>query len=176
MSPRPPVGKRRGDRRRSTPSRDESLLPDENEEVQGASRQQGRVLGVDSGSRRIGLALSDPLGCIASPYQVLVIRKLAEAVDQILQIVKEQEVRLIVVGLPLRLSGEAGESASQARELTDRLRVQAAIPVEEWDERLTSVGASRAMRQAGVKEEKQRGRVDMVAAALILQSYLDGHR
>lgn len=136
----------------------------------------GRILGVDLGTRRIGLAVSDPSGVIATPLRVL---ERSGDVDTdraaILAAAREQDAERIVVGLPTELSGRAGPAAQAARAEVEALRAAApAVPVVLVDERLTTVIAQRALVQAGVRRKDRRGKVDKVAAAVILQSYLDG--
>lgn len=135
-----------------------------------------RALGVDPGSRRIGLALSDEDRIIASPLETLQVSSREQAARDVAGIVAHHGVTQIVVGHPLRLDGSAGEAARLARWLADRLHALTKVPVELWDERLSSAGAERALRSAGVSARNQRGKVDRVAAAMLLQSYLDAQR
>ena len=135
-----------------------------------------RALGVDPGSRRIGLALSDEDRIIASPLSTVQVTGREQAAREVAAIVVEHTVTQIVVGHPLRLDGSEGEAARLARWFADRLHALTKVPVELWDERLSSVGAERALRSAGVKAKDQRGKVDRVAAAMLLQSYLDAQR
>lgn len=138
----------------------------------------GRILGVDLGTRRIGLALSDPLGLVASPLAVIE-RAASHEVDHraILEAAREAEAERIIVGMPLSLSGRAGPSAraaaAEVAELTE-LAAAEALPVETHDERLTTVAAERALAAAGVPGPARRRVVDKVAAAVMLQSWLDG--
>lgn len=135
-----------------------------------------RALGVDPGSRRIGLALSDEDRIIASPLETLQVSSRERAARDVAGIVKARAVTQIVVGHPLRMDGSEGDAARLARWFADRLHALTKVPVELWDERLSSVGAQRALRSAGVKARDQRGKVDRVAAAMLLQSYLDAQR
>jgi putative Holliday junction resolvase len=132
-----------------------------------------RVLGVDPGSRRIGLALSDENRIIASPLETVHVTAREQGARDVAAIVKEREVTQIVVGHPLRLDGSEGDAAKLARWFAERLHKLTKVPVALWDERLSSVAAQRALRSAGVKAKDQRGKVDRVAAAMLLQSYLD---
>jgi putative Holliday junction resolvase len=137
----------------------------------------GRALGVDLGSRRIGLALSDPTRTLASPHEVFE-RTGDEARDReaIVAAAREHDVRTIVVGLPLSLSGEAGPAARAALAEVEALRRHAApagIDVVVHDERLTTVTAERALQEARMKREARRRVVDKVAAAVMLQSWLE---
>ncbi|MFN8035973.1 MAG: Holliday junction resolvase RuvX [Acidimicrobiia bacterium] len=137
------------------------------------------MLGVDLGTRRIGVALSDPLGTVASPLQTLE-RSGDPAQDHrtIVEIAREHDAARIVVGLPRSMSGALGPAARAALDEVEALRVAAgpALPVDTVDERLTSVIANRSLAEANVRGAKRRGTVDRVAAAVILQSYLDAHR
>ena len=142
----------------------------------------GRVLGVDLGARRIGLALSDPLGDLAGPLAVLE-RTGDRAADHIaiLGTATENEAGLIVVGVPLSLStGRPGPAAratlAEVAELTERAAaIDPPVSVETYDERLTTVTAQRSLATGGVRAKDRRGLVDKVAAAVLLQSWLDGH-
>jgi len=137
-----------------------------------------RVLGVDLGSRRIGLAISDPGGVIASPLRVL---ERVGDVDRdraaIVAAAREEAAETIVVGLPTEMSGRKGAAAQAATVERDAIAALAPdLTVELVDERMTTVIAQRAMVGAGVRRKDRRGRVDKVAAAVILQSYLDARR
>ena len=138
----------------------------------------GRVLGVDLGSRRIGLALTDPTRTIASPHDVL--RRGADHAhdhDAIVAVARGEGVTTIVVGLPLSLSGKAGPAARATLEEVDALRAIAAkagIDVIVHDERLTTVTAERSLIEARMRREARRRVVDKVAAAVMLQSWLEG--
>ena len=134
----------------------------------------GRVLALDLGQARIGLALSDLLGMTANPLAPLSCVGPRKDVLSVVNLVREHEVVAVVVGLPLLLSGEEGDAARSAREFADRLRARVgSVVVEMWDERLTTVEAERTLIAAGMSRRKRRNVVDGVAAALILQSYLD---
>ena len=131
-----------------------------------------RVLGLDVGDRRIGLALSDPLGILASGLGALERRDLERDIQAILALVEEKQAERIVVGLPKRLDGSLGEQARKVQELASSLSEVSPVPVEYWDERLSTVAAQELLRQAGAKKAS-RGRVDAAAASVILQGYLD---
>ena len=141
----------------------------------------GRVLGVDLGARRIGLALSDPLGILAGPLEVLE-RRGDPGADhsRILRAAAENEATTIVVGLPLSLStGRPGPAAQATLEEVAALAERAAaaeppVNVETYDERLTTVTAQRSLATGGVRAKDRRAKVDKVAAAVMLQSWLDG--
>ncbi len=137
-----------------------------------------RVLGLDLGSRRIGVAVSDPSGTIASPYQVIERSgNASDDHDRIAEIVSEVGAERVVVGLPLSLSGKVGPAAEQTMREIEAMAEVVNVPVEVRDERFTSVSAQRSMRALGVRAGQRRASVDKVAAAVILQSWLDGrHR
>lgn len=132
-----------------------------------------RSLGIDYGTKRVGLALSDPLGLTARPLAVVPRSKI---VEEVVSLVKEQEVGTIVVGLPTGLGGDEGISASEARKLADELATATGVDVVLRDERYTSRMAESALLESGMKRRKRRESVDKVAAAIILQDYLDGNR
>lgn len=134
---------------------------------------EGRVLGLDPGQRRIGVALSDPGGVIAQPHTV-VDRRRGDAIGRIARICDEHDVGLIVVGLPVSLSGEEGPSAAAARRLGDEVAAATGRNLVYWDERFTSVQAEQSLLEVGIRREQRRERRDMIAAALMLQGYLDG--
>ena len=133
-----------------------------------------RVLGLDLGSKRIGVAVSDRSGTIASPLTV-VERSLSRRTDhsRIAELVRAEEAERVVVGLPLSLSGEAGPAARAARAEAEALATVVGVPVETHDERLTTVTAERSLAAGGVRGPARRQKVDKVAAAVILQSWLD---
>ena len=134
-----------------------------------------RVVGIDLGTRRIGVAVSDATGTLASPHAV--IRRSADpAADlrRLAEVVAELGAERVVVGLPLSLSGRAGPAARAAVEESEALAAVVHVPVDTYDERLTTVSAERALRSGGTRAKAQRGVIDMAAAAVMLQSWLDG--
>ena len=136
-----------------------------------------RALGVDLGDARIGLAASDPLGSMALPLETLERVGPRQDVERVARRAREIEARVIVVGLPRLLSGEEGRQARLAREFAERLgTLLPGVPVELWDERLTTMEAERTMISGGVDRRRRRKHVDPVAAALILQGWLDARR
>lgn len=134
-----------------------------------------RVVGLDLGSRRIGVAASDPSGILASPHVVLE-RGRDHAVDHgaIADLVAELGAERVVVGLPISLDGHDGPAARLVRQELDELADVLAVPVEAHDERFSTVSADRALSGAGMKAPARRKVVDRVAAAVLLQSWLDG--
>jgi putative Holliday junction resolvase len=133
-----------------------------------------RALGLDLGSRRIGVAVSDRSGTIASPLTVVArAKRRAEDHRRIAALVAEEEAEILVVGLPLSLDGTMGPAARAAAAEVEQLASVVGVPVETVDERLTTVTAEAALRQAGVKGQSRRQVVDKVAAAVLLQAWLD---
>jgi putative Holliday junction resolvase len=138
------------------------------------SEPPGRILALDLGDARIGLALSDPLGITAQPLGKVDARGPAADVKQIRAIIDDNQAIAVVIGLPLHLSGESGPRAEHAREFARRLSAAVpGIPVELWDERLTSVEVERMMIAGNVRRRRRREVIDSLSAVLILQSYLD---
>ena len=131
-----------------------------------------RILAVDWGERRIGLAISDPLGVIATGLQTLDVQSPGEAARRIAVIAAEREAERVVVGLPLLMSGERGEAAESALALAAALAEKTGLPVDTYDERLTSALSERRLRETGVRTGRERERVDQGAAMVLLESYL----
>lgn len=136
-----------------------------------------RVVGIDLGSRRIGIAVSDVTGTLASPHLVLE-RSGDAAADhrRLAEIVHEVGAERVVVGLPLSMRGDAGTAAQAAAAEAEALAGELGVPVETFDERLTTVSADRALREAGGKARGRRAVIDKAAAAVLLQAWLDGRR
>lgn len=133
-----------------------------------------RVVAVDLGSQRIGIAASDPGRVLASPHSVL--QRGREHLDdhrRIAAVVEELAAEQVVVGLPLSLDGSEGPAATAVRHEIEELRGVVMVPIEAWDERLSTVSAARGMRARGVKAKAGRRTIDQEAAAVILQSWLD---
>ena len=134
----------------------------------------GRFLGVDFGTRRIGLAVSDPEGSIAFPAGTLERRGLRDDLEALRALAVERGVQRIVVGLPLHMNGRRGPEAEAAERFAARLAEATGLPVDLLDERWTSVEADRALREAGHNEKRRgRGARDSVAATLLLRTYLE---
>lgn len=134
-----------------------------------------RILAVDHGEKRIGLAISDPTGTIANPLTV--IRHVARAIDaaQVADVAAQHEASLIVVGQSFDLDGNPNPAGRQAARFADALRQQTDLPVELWDESNSTRQARAARIQMGVSRKKRAGHLDELAATVILQSYLDAH-
>jgi putative holliday junction resolvase len=135
------------------------------------------VLGIDAGERRVGLAMSDELRMIASPVTVLDRRPrgLAAVLDAVVEIVQREQVRQIVIGLPLNADGSEGRQAHRARDFARVTERVVGLPVTMWDERLSTREAEAIVRAQGrnVRRMRERGELDAIAAAAILQDYLD---
>jgi RNAse H-fold protein YqgF len=134
---------------------------------------QSRILALDLGKKRIGLAISDPLGITAQGLPNLVrVRKRADlaALDQL---VRERQVGLILMGNPINMRGDEGRQSGWVREFAQALEKRTGLPVKLWDERLTSVEANRVLRSSGISIEKRAAAVDRLSAVILLQSYLD---
>lgn len=127
---------------------------------------------MDWGERRVGLAISDPQGIIATGLETLEVRSHDDAVARVAQRITEVAAERVVVGLPLLLSGERGEAARAAETFAAALAAKAAVPVETYDERLTSALSQRRLREVGVRAGRARGRIDQGAAVALLESYL----
>ncbi|MBL7070974.1 MAG: Holliday junction resolvase RuvX [Candidatus Omnitrophica bacterium] len=134
-----------------------------------------RTLALDLGKKRIGLAISDALGITAQPLEVLTRTDRAGDLDHLKAIIRNMNVTRVVVGLPLNMDGTAGEKADEAYEFVELLNGELNIPIKLWDERLTTMEASRILLQADVSRKKRKKVDDKMAAQLILQSYLSAN-
>jgi putative Holliday junction resolvase len=136
-----------------------------------------RYLGLDLGSKRIGLALSDETGLIATPFGVIHVRTREQVFVEIVKTAKEHEVGKLVIGLPIMLDGRESIEATRARAFAAELQpLLDSLPVEFMDERLTSIEAQRMLSEKGQRRQKLRQNIDATAAALILQTFLDRER
>ncbi len=134
-----------------------------------------RILALDYGKKRIGLAISDPLGFTAQGLETLQRSRLREDLAKLAALAKDREVEMFLLGDPIRMSGEPGRGSEAVREFASRLQQVSGLPVAFWDERLTSVEANRVLRESGISLDKRRAAVDRMAAVLLLQSYLEAH-
>jgi putative Holliday junction resolvase len=132
-----------------------------------------RILALDHGSKRIGLAISDETAVIAQPLEFLAAEPLQDFLKRLKDIIDRRRVGEILVGIPRNMNGTYGPAAEKAREFVECLKGAFAIPVKTWDERLTTVQANRFLIETGMRREKRKQRVDQTAAAILLQSYLD---
>jgi putative Holliday junction resolvase len=132
-----------------------------------------RVLALDHGTKRIGIAISDELGVIAQPLEFIMAEPFNAFLSRLKEIIKEKQVELLLVGMPRNMDGSYGPAALKVETFVAVLKETLAIPLKTWDERLTSTQANRFLIQANVRREKRREKVDKTAAAILLQSYLD---
>ena len=139
----------------------------------GQNRYAGRILGLDVGSRRIGIAVSDPLGITAQGLTTLHRRNRRHDFDDLRKLLRDYEVREIVVGNPLRMSGESGAQSEKMTEFVSQLQHAFAIPVHLWDERLSTAEAHRLLDETAMSDRRRTEVIDKMAAVLILQSFLD---
>ena len=135
-----------------------------------------RILAIDPGSKRVGLALSDPTATIAQALATIPATPVGTLATRLAQIARTNEAARIVVGLPKRLDGSRGPEAKAAQDLADAVRKASGLPVELVDERLTTVAAERSLIAGGMRRDKRRLSVDGVAATLMLQAHLDRRR
>lgn len=136
----------------------------------------GRILALDYGRQRIGVAVSDPLGVTAQPLETWEGLNFEQIVDKLCLLIRKLGIEKIIVGLPLTLKGEKGKLARDIEQITMRLKQYIQTPVLLWDERLTSVQAERILQRANKKPSRQKKKVDAIAAILLLQNYLDFQR
>lgn len=132
-----------------------------------------RILALDHGTKRIGVAISDELQMIATPLEFIPAEPFADFLERLKQIMREQEVELILIGLPRNMDGSYGPAALKVQEFVAVLRTAVAIPIQTWDERLTSTQANRLLVQGNVRRQDRKQKVDKMAAAILLQSWLD---
>jgi putative Holliday junction resolvase len=134
-----------------------------------------RILALDHGTKRIGVALSDELGWTAQPLETYERRTLDRDIAHIQELVRVHDVGQVLLGLPLRLSGEEGPAVQAVRQFIAKLEASLAVPVITWDERMTTKAAEELLIAADLSRKKRKGVVDRVAAAILLQSYLEAH-
>lgn len=132
-----------------------------------------RILALDHGTVRIGVAVSDSMKMIAQPLEFIPADPFSKFLERLKVLIREKEVELIIIGLPRNMNGSYGPAALKVQDFAAAVKEAIAVPIKLWDERLTSVQANRFLSDAGVKKSKQRAKVDQTAAALILQNYLD---
>ena len=142
----------------------------------GEFLMEGRVLGLDVGEKWIGVALSDPCGILASPLTRVPMQGPEPPEAAIGRLVSQHEVRCVVAGLPYSMDGSLGQQAERVRTFLQKLSESLLVPIETWDERLSTVAASRRMTEGGTGRGARKERIDAAAAAYILQGYLDRMR
>ncbi len=132
-----------------------------------------RILALDLGKKRIGLALSDPLGITAQGLPNLERHRKRDDLAALAQLAKEREVGLILMGNPVNMGGSEGRQSAWVHEFAEALEKRTGLPIRFWDERLTTVQAHRVLRESGISLEKRAAAVDRLSAVILLQSYLD---
>ncbi len=132
-----------------------------------------RVLAIDHGTKRMGIALSDPSGMIALPLEFILAEPFAPFLSRLKEILREKEVELILVGMPRNMDGSYGPAAAKVQLFVAVLKENIATPIRTWDERLTSTQANRFLIEANVRRKDRKEKVDKAAAAILLQSFLD---
>jgi putative Holliday junction resolvase len=132
-----------------------------------------RVLAIDHGTKRMGLAVSDELGMLAHPLEFAPAEPFERFLNRLKEIILEKKVELLLVGMPRNMDGTYGPAAAKVRECVARLQEVLTVPIKLWDERLTSVQANRLLIEAGARRDQRKAKVDQTAAAVLLQSYLD---
>ena len=132
-----------------------------------------RILGLDHGTKRIGVAISDETKMIAQPLEFVPAHPLENVLARLREIISEKPVELIVVGMPRNMDGTYGPAAEKVREFVDALKQGLPVPIQTWDERLTSAQANRMLIAADVRRSDRKEKVDKTAAAILLQSFLD---
>jgi putative holliday junction resolvase len=141
-----------------------------------AAMESGRILALDLGKRRIGLAISDELGITAQGLETLQRTNVREDLARLKKLASDRNVILIVMGNPLHMSGDEGRGTENTRDFAARLESATGIPVQMWDERLTTVEAQRVLRESGASIEKRAKAVDRLAAVILLESFLESRR
>ena len=133
-----------------------------------------RILALDHGSKRIGVAVSDETKTIAQPLEFIPAEPFADFLERLKKLLVEKEIDLILVGLPRNMDGSYGPAALKVQAFVAVLKMVITVPIKTWDERLTSAQANKILIQANVRRAKRKEKVDKMAAAILLQSYLDG--
>ena len=132
-----------------------------------------RILAIDHGTRRMGIAVSDELQMIAQPLEYIPAEPFADFLTRLKEILQEKEVEMILIGMPRNMDGSYGPAALKVQDFVATLNRALAVPIKTWDERLTSAQANRFLIQGNVRRDKRKEKVDKMAAAILLQSYLD---
>ena len=132
-----------------------------------------KALGIDHGDKRIGIAVSDDLGMLAHPLEYILVEPYEVFLKRLKTIVAERQIEQIVVGMPRNMDGSYGPQALKVQDFMATLKKSVVVPIQSWDERLTSVSAMKNLREAGVNAKKAKAKVDASAAAVMLQAYLD---
>ena len=134
-----------------------------------------RILALDHGTKRIGVAVSDELKIIATPLEFIPAEPFAALLERLKQVLRDKEVELVLIGMPRNMDGSYGPAALKVQAFVAVLRAAITVPIQTWDERLTSAQANRFLLQGDVRREERKQKVDKMAAALLLQNWLDSH-
>lgn len=145
-------------------------------EAEARQPMAGRVLSIDFGERRVGLAMSDPTGLIAHGLKTIDTKSISETLELITTIVDAEQIFEIVLGLPVNMDGTTGEMAAKVENFASQLRERVSCNIRTWDERLTSIAARRTMNEIGMEIRGNKGSLDRIAATLLLQNYLEFRR
>jgi len=132
-----------------------------------------RILALDHGTRRIGVAVSDELKIIAQPLEFIAAEPFADFMVRLKELIQEKEIELILVGMPRNMDGTYGPAAIKVQEFVSALKAAIPLRIKKWDERLTTAQANRVLINANVRRDQRKQKVDKMAAAILLQSYLD---
>jgi len=132
-----------------------------------------RILAIDHGTKRIGIAISDELKTIAQPLEIIPAEPFPAFLARLKELVGERQVERILVGMPRNMNGSYGPAALKVEEFVTALKTELTVPIQTWDERLTSAQANRFLLQANFRRAQRKEKVDKTAAAILLQSYLD---
>jgi putative Holliday junction resolvase len=132
-----------------------------------------RILGLDHGTRRIGVAVSDETKTIATPLEFIPAEAMDKVIERLQQLIRERDVELILIGMPRNMDGSYGPATEKVKEFIAAIQPHITAPVKTWDERLTSVMANRALLEGNIRRDQRKQKVDKMAAAILLQSYLD---
>jgi len=132
-----------------------------------------RILALDHGTKRIGVAVSDEMKMIAQPLEYIPAEPFAAFLERLKHLLREKQVELVLVGMPRNMDGSYGPAALKVQEFVAALKAAVAVPIKTWDERLTSALANRFLLQGNVRRDQRKEKVDKMAAAILLQSYLD---
>jgi putative pre-16S rRNA nuclease len=132
-----------------------------------------RILALDHGAKRIGIAVSDESQMIAQPLEYIPAASFADCLARLNDLINDQEVEMILIGMPRNMDGTFGPAALKVQDFVEALRSSLSVPIKTWDERLTSAQANRVLIEANVRRDKRKEKVDKMAAAILLQSYLD---
>lgn len=132
-----------------------------------------RILGLDHGTKRVGVAVSDEMHMIALPLEYIAPEPFADFLARLKEILREKEIELILIGMPRNMDGSYGPAALKVQEFAAALKDAVTVPLKLWDERLTTTQAQKFLIQGGMRRDKRKEKVDQTAAAILLQSYLD---